>query len=189
MKTIPMIGFKVGRLTVISYAGVHDKLAQWKCQCECGNQPLVLGHCLRREKPTKSCGCLSRELSSKRLIGNRAKFRHGDAVTGHITPEYRTWQNMRRRCDSPVAKYYYNYGGRGIRVCSRWLVFENFLSDMGRKPSPSHSIDRIDVDGNYEPSNCRWATPQEQTFNQRPRKRLEDFTDAELMAEIDRRKL
>lgn len=95
---------------------------------------------------------------------------HGE--TKHIngkrvaTPEYRAWQSLKNRCTNPNARDYPYYGGRGIKVCQRWLnSFENFLADMGRRPTPQHSLDRIDPDGDYEPSNCRWATKQEQARN------------------------
>ncbi len=87
--------------------------------------------------------------------------------------EYSTWKEMKRRCCNPNASYYHCYGGRGITVCQRWLdSFADFLADMGTKPSPQHSIDRINNDGNYEPTNCRWATPIEQTQNTTTSKRI-----------------
>ena len=122
--------------------------------CDCGTQKemcisnVVLGR-------SKSCGCLSVEVAGD---GTRT---HG--MTG--TPEHRTWNNMLNRCRNPATSRYERYGGRGIRVCERWWSFENFYADMGPRPSDKHSIERNDVNGNYEPGNCRWATKKEQSWN------------------------
>lgn len=91
-----------------------------------------------------------------------------------ISTEHHTWTSMWQRCTNPKNKSFKNYGGRGITVCARWRIFENFLFDMGPKPSPDLSLDRIDNDGNYEPSNCRWATRLVQTHNSRPRRKREE---------------
>jgi hypothetical protein len=113
---------------------------------------------------TQSCGCLAREQTKKRML------RHGESPAGGWnleSPEYRIWVAMRQRCRDPRHGSFKYYGGRGIAVCERWKSYENFLADMGRKPSPAHSLDRIDNDGNYEPTNCRWATRTEQNKNKR----------------------
>jgi hypothetical protein len=87
-----------------------------------------------------------------------------------VTPAYNAWRSMRQRCGNPKCRNYPNYGGRGIVVCFRWELFDNFLADMGERP-PGRSLDRIDNNGNYEPGNCRWATHSQQQANKRPYKR------------------
>lgn len=135
-------------------------------ECDCGKvfetnlQDIKSGN-------TKSCGCYK----LKRI--RETKVTHGDSYRVNIgtTTEYTTWKAIKQRCYYKKHQFYYMYGGRGIKVCDRWLEsYENFLTDMGRKPSPEYSIDRIDSDGDYTPENCRWATPKEQRGNRRTNK-------------------
>lgn len=106
-------------------------------------------------------------------FGNTNHLRHGDTCGHRVTPEWSAWKGMKQRCYLPTNAKFSLYGGRGIRVCKRWRnSFETFLADMGRKPSPSHSLERRDVDGDYEPNNCRWATQKEQCRNQRRNRRF-----------------
>jgi hypothetical protein len=140
------------RLVAISYVTPE----RWLCICDCGTSKVVIGSDLRRGK-IRSCGCILRELKK---TGDLRRT-HGASNT----PEYRTWSSMINRCNNPKTSYFHRYGGRGIAVCSRWREsFENFFVDMGTRP-PGKTIDRIRVDGNYEPSNCRWATALEQAAN------------------------
>jgi hypothetical protein len=147
-----LLGQRFGRLTVTSHVGVRHGKHHWACTCDCGGSATVPTGALRSGN-TRSCGCL-----------------HVATVTTHghsRSSEYRIWLTMIQRCDNPRAAAYDRYGGRGIRVCERWLQsFENFLEDVGPRPSLEHSIDRIDNDGHYEPGNCRWATKLVQVRNQ-----------------------
>jgi hypothetical protein len=158
-KPIDETGKKFGRLTVLSFDGLHNHFAKWACKCECGNTKSVSG-CDLRAGNVRSCGCLRPEIM-KTL--NRT---HGHSADRIYSKEYRAWQAMKARCFDINNIGYHNYGGHGITVCDRWKdSFENFFADMGEKPTPKHSLDRIDNKGNYEPPNCRWATRKEQQRN------------------------
>ena len=160
-KFIP-VGAVFGRLTVVRAGADKSGRTTSDCVCACGREKNVANNLLQQEQ-TKSCGCLQPQVTATR---NRT---HSKSRTA----EYNIWCGMNDRCARPKNKSYANYGGRGITVCEQWKnSFDNFFADMGPRPSPKHSIDRYDNNGNYEHANCRWSTLNEQANNKRNNHRV-----------------
>jgi len=178
-----MVGHKFGLLTVVAIGKSNGQKRYWKCICDCGERREVRGDALRSGS-TRCCGCLG------------AQRIHGAAGT----PEYSCWKAMRRRCLVVDDPKYSAYGGRGVRVCARWLSdFSSFRDDMGARPSAAHSIDRINNDGHYScgkceecirngwPANCRWATHLDQINNRRNTVAVRTGEERVLAIELARR--
>ncbi len=157
-KITNLSGIRIGRLSVVE-RDMSKKTIYWKCVCDCGKKNSVQASRLIR-RLTNSCGCINLEMRTS----------HGMTKSR----EYACWQNIKARCYFKKHKSYPQYGGSGVKVCDRWInSFENFIHDMGKKPSKTHSIERINNKGDYEPSNCRWATRSEQDRNKSTNKYLE----------------
>lgn len=152
-------GMRFGRLTVGRFMFTRRRVNIYSTRCDCGKERVVDAWKLINGKAV-SCGCVAREdLRARNTTHGRSRI---------SDPTYRSWYNMKSRCNNPNDAAYRDYGGRGIKVCERWHRFEHFLADMGERPPGDFSIDRYpDKNGNYEPGNCRWATPVEQHRNTR----------------------
>ncbi len=171
-KIINIQGQRFGMVAVIDRAGFVGRKAAWRCRCDCGKETVVAGSPLRLGR-TRSCGC---------------QGGHGHTKGGVLSPTYGNWRSMRNRCSLPSHPHFADYGGRGITVCERWRAFENFLADMGARPA-GKTLDRYpNRDGNYEPSNCRWATMTEQLNNRRSVRILEINGERHSVAEWARRR-
>jgi hypothetical protein len=161
---------KYGDWTVLGVAepSATHRHKMLRCQCVCGVVRDIVATNARLGLST-GCGCRRRREKPPKAAKPKGRAPvHGHASGGKISPTYMTWQAMRGRCENPRNVKYLSYGARGIQVCARWADFTLFLADMGERPS-GHTIDRVDNDGDYEPGNCRWATPKQQSANQRKR--------------------
>jgi hypothetical protein len=158
-RSIDISGQRFGRLVALSLYSAKTSPRKWLCRCDCGKEKIVRGELLRDGR-ARSCGCLKSD------VLREIKTKHGHGGQHNQSPTYVSWYAMLARCRNIKRA---NYGGRGITVTERWHTFEHFLADMGERPLGT-TLDRIDNDGHYEPGNCRWATPKEQSANQRPRR-------------------
>lgn len=169
-KQMDLTGARFGRITVLGRAenGIHNEI-RYKCVCDCGAERIVYRSSLLKGS-TKSCGCLNKEIQAERFRREKKKY----DVLSKKDRLYRVWKGMRERCTYPAHTAYKNYGGRGIKVCDEWMhdyaAFRDWAMATGYDPSAPTgqcTLDRIDVNGNYEPSNCRWVSMAVQNRNKR----------------------
>lgn len=153
-------GQRFGKLTAMEFVGLVKHKAVWRCVCDCGNESSHTAIDMRSGNTT-SCGCV------KAVIGKTSNLKHGASADGKTTKTYNIYRSMMQRCYDPRCKSYPDYGARGIKVCDRWREgYATFLADMGECPE-NYSIERIDVNGDYEPGNCKWIPLNEQAKNTR----------------------
>lgn len=157
-----------GRLTPEKYVGSDTRGTLWRCLCTCGNYCIVAAARLKMGK-AKSCGCLRAEVARAKAT----KHGHARYAAGARTGEYVIWMNMKQRCTNHNNRQYNDYGGRGIKVCKRWMNFGKFISDMGPRPTGKHTIERKDNDKGYTPTNCIWLSQALQSRNRRTSRRIE----------------
>ncbi|WP_076231638.1 hypothetical protein [Clostridium botulinum] len=178
-KLIDLTNQKFGKLTVIEYAGKakEGRMSMWKCKCDCGNICTVRGSCLKNGH-TKSCGCIR---SNKLVKINKSKVKHGKSNTRL----FKIWNGMKQRCYYEKMQDYEYYGGKGIKVCDEWLnnfvSFYNWAINNGYKENLT--IDRKDINGNYEPSNCKWSSIKQQARNRRSNKLITYEGETKTLAE------
>lgn len=157
MRKIDLLGQRFGHWLVIGRAEYSNGKPYWICRCDCGTTKTIRGSSLKCGDSV-SCGCFA----------ERLKYKYKGTGTGIDSPEYGSWSGMIQRCTNKNAPGYKNYGGRGISICQEWInSFLQFYHSVGPRPSPNHSLDRVNNDGNYEPGNVRWATRKEQNRNTR----------------------
>lgn len=159
-KFLDLSGQMFGKWLVIQRVFKTKNRTHWLCQCSCGCHSLVDSSHLNNGRSTKCKKCHGKEAVKKRPL------KHGQARHGIKSREYSCWSSMRTRCNNSCHEHWKYYGERGIKVCERWNEFENFLNDMGKCPD-RHTLDRVNVNGDYSPENCRWATPKQQGENKR----------------------
>lgn len=160
--SLDIAGLKVNYLTVVRKTDQRiGPMVAWECRCVCG-KTMLAGATVLRSGNIKSCGCMTKEI----LRSARTTHGYSKPENSGEFPTYKTWLSMRRRCEYKKHKSYADYGGRGIKVCDRWQLFENFLADMGRRPD-GLTLGRVDNAKGYEPGNCRWETPKQQCRNRR----------------------
>lgn len=158
-----MTGKKYNRLLAVRFDRIENKCSFWLFKCDCGKEKILMATYVRQGE-TKSCGCLT---------GQGGKYLRTHGLYKQFKKEWWIWSGMRNRCSNKKEKCYKNYGGRGIMVCDRWQKFENFIEDMGPRPSERHTIERRDNDAGYCKENCSWELPEVQQNNKRNTIRIE----------------